>query len=68
MSCVGCGEKEETEEELLFCEKLAAKDEQMVEKISYNWLFGDKVENMISVGKIIAKRLKVRKQILDEAG
>ena len=62
--CVGCGENEETEEEFVSCSGLADEN-NLEDKISYSWFFGESVSDMVKAAKVISERLKVRQKILD---
>ena len=66
--CVGCGINVESEEELITCESLSANNEKASENYSYNWFFGDSVMKMVMVAKMIDKRIKNRKKILEDPG
>ena len=58
--CVGCEDKMETENEFLTCRGLGD-----VENVSYEMVFGESVEDMIKLAKVIRQRLKAREKILD---
>ena len=60
--CVGCDKKIETEDEVLTCRGLGDENE---ESVSYEMVFGESVEDMIKLAKVIRKRLKAREKILD---
>ena len=59
---MGCGDKIETEEEFLSCTGLGDKSE---ESVRYDMVFGESVEDMIKLAKVIRQRLKARAKILD---
>ena len=59
--CVGCGEKEETEEELLSCPGLVDTDETN-ENIAYSGFFGDSVSDKVKLAKIVRKHMKARQK------
>ena len=65
---MGCGKNVESEEELITCESLSANNETASENYSYNWFFGDSVIKMVKVAKMIDKRIKIRKKLLEEPG
>jgi hypothetical protein len=60
--CVGCEEKIETEDEFLTCKGLGDENE---ENVSYEMVFGEVLEDMIKLAKVIRKRQKAREKILD---
>ena len=62
--CVGCGKNTETIEEILSCKELCDKNETLP-TVSYCWVFGDSVEKMAEVAKVLRKKLKVRQKIID---
>ena len=66
--CVGCGEKVESEEELLLYDGFLGNKERSTENIEYSWLFGSSVSLMVKVAKSIEMRLKVRKSLMEEPG
>ena len=66
--CVGCGEKVESEEELLLCDGFLGNKEIPTENIKYSWLFGSSVSLMVKVAKSIEMRLKVRKSLIEDPG
>jgi hypothetical protein len=66
--CVGCGEKVESEEELLLCDGFLGNKEIPTENIKYSWSFGSYVSLMVKVAKSIEMRLKVRKSLIEEPG
>ena len=66
--CVGCGKNVESEEELITCKSFSAKNEKTSENYSYNWFFEGSVMKMVMVAKMIDKRIKNRKQILEDPG
>ena len=58
--CVGCNKIEESEDEVLMCEGLGnAKND------SYDMFFSQNIQDQIEVGKELVKRLKNRKQIME---
>ena len=58
--CVGCNKIEESEDEILMCEGLGnAKND------SYDMFFSQNIQDQIEVGKELVKRLKNRKQIME---
>ena len=65
---VGCGKNVDSEEELLTCESFSANNETISDNYSYNCFFEDSVTKMVIVAKIIDKRIKTRKKILEDPG
>ena len=65
---MGCGKNVESEEEIITCESLSANNEKASENYSYNCFFGDSVIKMVMVAKMIDKRIKNRKKILEDPG
>ena len=63
--CVGCGMKSETVEEFLSCSGLGDNCDG---ELSYNCVFGDKVQDMVVLASKIKKRMKIRQQIIDDNG
>jgi hypothetical protein len=64
--CVGCGKKEETEEEFISCPGLAEdSNDEKKDNVSYSWFFGDSVSDMVKIAKLVRKRIKIRQKILD---
>ena len=62
--CVGCGEKEETGEEILSC-KYFDDDENNSTNLGYESFFSREVSEIIACAKVTKKRLKARQKILD---
>ena len=62
--CVGCGEREETGDEILSCLSFGDASE-LTEKMAYSWFYGDSVKNMVKVANVLKKRLKAREKILE---
>ena len=60
--CSGCGENEETGEEILSCKSFGGN----LSDISYSLFFSDNVENQIRVAKEMMKRMNRRKKIREE--
>ena len=60
--CSGCGEIEETGEEILSCKSFGGN----LSDISYSLFFSDNVENQISVAKQMMIRKNRRKKIREE--
>ena len=65
---VGCGINVESEEELITCESFSANNEKASENYSYNCFLGDSVMKMVMVAKMIDKRIKIRKNLLEDPG
>ena len=63
--CVGCNEKNESENELLSCPGFSETNEIIYEEIIYSLVFGNKVSEMVKVAKEIRKMLKVREKLMD---
>ena len=59
---MGCGENDETENELLLCDGFGERSEEL----TYSWLFSSSVSQMGKVATVIEKRLKMRKIELEE--
>ena len=57
--CTGCNLMEESGEEILQCKNLGENDEE----VPYSWFFSNLVEEQVSVGKIMMKKLKERKRL-----
>ena len=66
VTCVGCGENIENEEELLSCEGFCDEKNRHSEKVPYSWLYSDSVSKMQKVAQSLQNRLRVRKKILEE--
>ena len=64
--CVGCGKNPETVEEILSCKELGDENEKFTTQVTFGWVFGESVEKMVEVAKVLRKRFKVRQKILDE--
>ena len=62
--CVGCGEKDETGEEILSCKHFDC-EENIPSNPSYESFYSTKVSEIIACAKVMMKRLKVRQKILD---
>ena len=62
--CMGCGKNNETENEFLSCAGFGVRNEEII----YSWLFGTSVNKMVKVAVEIQKRLKIRKNLLEEPG
>ena len=62
--CVGCLEKKETIEEILSCTNLGDNDEETM-SISTDWLISGSGRQMFTLGKVLAKRLRVRENIME---
>ena len=63
--CVGCGMKSETVEEFLSCSGLGDNCDG---ELSYNCVFGDKVQDMVVLASKIKRRMKIRQKIIDDNG
>ena len=57
--CTGCNLMEESGEEILKCKNLGENEEE----VPYGWFYSDLVEEQVSVGKIMMKKLKERKRL-----
>ena len=62
--CVGCHERKETKEEILSCTNLGDNDEETM-SISTDWLISGSGRLMFTLGKVLAKILKVRENIME---
>ena len=62
--CVGCGQKDETGEEILSC-KYFDYDENIPTNLSYEWHYSKEISKIIACAKVMTKKLKVRQKILD---
>ena len=62
---MGCKENNESENELLSCPGFSETHEIINEEIFYSLVFGDKVNEMVKVAKVIRKRSKVREKLME---
>ena len=60
--CIGCQVKEETGDEILFCESFG----ENMDKIAYNWFFSTNSSDQIEVAKLMKKKLKERAKLTEE--
>ena len=65
--CVGCGENEETGDEVISCSGFTdnKEKEENIPIISYQLFFDGKVTEMSEVAKVMMRKLKVRDKLLD---
>ena len=66
VTCVGCEETIENEEELLSCKGFCDENNRHAEKVPYSWLFSDSVSKIQKVAQSLQNRLRVTKKILEE--
>ena len=59
--CSGCGENEETGEEILSCKSFGNSSDN-----SYSGFYSDNVDDQTTVAKQMMKRMKIRKKIREE--
>ena len=59
--CTGCGNKEETGQEILMCDKLSENPEN----IPYSWFYKN-LEEQVTVAKLMMKKLKLREKLREE--
>ena len=62
--CVGCGEREESGNELLTCDGFS--DGKDGKKYFYNLFFDGSPSEMAETAKVLQKRIKVRKKLMEE--
>ena len=62
---MGCKENNESENELLSCPGFSETNDIINEEIINSSVFGDKVSEMVKVGKVIRNRLKVREKQME---
>ena len=67
LMCIGCGEEVETVDEILSCSGLG-KSENSVNPKSNECFFGENVKEMNETAVELKKRLKNRKNIIDDMG
>ena len=60
--CSGCHENEESGQEILECKSFGENEENL----SYSLFFSEEVSDQLLVAKVMAKKLKRRKQIREE--
>ena len=60
--CTGCNLMEESGEEILKCKNLGENEDG----VPYGWFFSELVDDQLSVGKIMMKKLKERKKLREE--
>ena len=60
--CTGCNLMEESGEEILHCKNLGENENGA----PYVWFFSDLVDDQLTVGKIMMKKLKERKKLREE--
>ena len=60
--CSGCSKNEESADEILTCKSFG----ENTENVRYSWFFSEQVSDQLLVAKIMAKKLKIRKQIREE--
>ena len=61
--CIGCGNKSETEEELLSYRGF--KDKNNDKEVKYGWVFTGSVNEMFELAKVVSRRLKLREKLLE---
>ena len=67
--CVGCGVKSETVEEFLSCTGLGEGDGDSGDSVlSNNCVYGEKVQDMVTLASTIKRKRKSRQQIIDDIG
>ena len=65
--CVGCGEREESGEEILECDGFdKERKEKISNKMSYDKFFDGTSIQMVELAQVLKKRLKVRGKIMQE--
>ena len=65
--CVGCGEREESGEEILKCDGFdKEREEEVPKEMKYSNFFDGTSSQMVELAQIIKKRLKVREKIMEE--
>ena len=60
--CTGCNVSEESGQELLHCKGLG----EVNQNVSYDMFFSEAIEDQLSVGKIMTRKLKERKRLREE--
>ena len=65
--CVGCGEREESGEEILKCDGFdKEREEEISNEMNYNNFFDGTSSQMVEMAQLLKKRLKVREKIMEE--
>ena len=62
--CVGCGENQETIDEILNCKSLSDTDGP--DRLEYSCLFGQSQSDILNFGAVLLKRIKTREKMLEE--
>ena len=60
--CTGCNVSEESGQELLHCKGFG----KLNQNVSYDMIFSEAIEDQLSVGKIMTRKLKERKRLREE--
>ena len=60
--CTGCNVSEESGQELLHCKGFG----EVNQNVSYDMFFSEEIEDQLSVGKIMTRKLKERKRLREE--
>ena len=62
--CVGCGVNVETVDEILTCTGYSDKNDT-TNKLTFSLLYSDHTRQMVEIGKVLQKKLKMRQKIIE---
>ena len=62
--CVGCGVNVETVDEILTCTGYSDKNDT-TNKLTFSLLYSGNTRQMVEIGKVLQKKLKMRQKIIE---
>ena len=64
--CLGCGQKEETGDEILKCTKLHDTNGETDGQMDYGWFYSKFAKKIVEVGKRLQVGLKKREKVIED--